>query len=260
MSSRAKQKAEARAARQAAEESQEKARRRKRRITQLAVIGGFAVVVAIAAIAISQSGSEEAPSGSSELAAEGQKIAAVFGGIPQEGMTIGKSNAKVKVTEFVDMQCPHCAEFARDALPEVVDQYVRTGKIRMELQTMTFMGPDSERAALMVAAAAEQNLAWNYADLFFAAQGQPGSGYATDEFLTDIGDATPGFDTQLALQQRNTPEALDSLNATTDLAAELGVDSTPSFVVTVGDGKPEVVQLSATTAAAFAEAIEPFLD
>jgi protein-disulfide isomerase len=58
----------------------------------------------------------------------------------------------VTLVEFADLQCPFCAQYARDALPRLIDRYVRPGRIRMQLRLLSFIGPDSECAARVAAA------------------------------------------------------------------------------------------------------------
>ena len=42
---------------------------------------------------------------------------------------LGDRNAKVAVIVFSDFECPYCGRSARDVLPEVDRQYLRTGKV-----------------------------------------------------------------------------------------------------------------------------------
>lgn len=60
--------------------------------------------------------------------------------------------------------------------PTVVRRYVRPGRVRLDLYTLTFIGPDSERAAGVAAAAAQQDAMWPFAELFFRNQGPENSG------------------------------------------------------------------------------------
>lgn len=50
------------------------------------------------------------------------------------GMLMGNPQAKVKVVEFASMSCSHCADFARDGEPKLVEQYVKTGNVSYEFR------------------------------------------------------------------------------------------------------------------------------
>jgi protein-disulfide isomerase len=162
----------------------------------------------------------------------------LFSGIPQDGFTLGRKDAPVTVVEFVDMQCPFCAQFATRQLDDIVRKYVRTGRVKMELRTLAFIGPDSVRAGQAVGAAAEHDKAWDFAHAFFARQGHENSGYLTDDFLDEISAAVPGLDAQsirsaddgqgIALAQREAQAAK--------------VESTPSFLVNGKAATPDSLE------------------
>ena len=61
------------------------------------------------------------------------------------------------VAEFVDLQCPFCAEFSTSAFNEVIEQHVRPGEVLWSCGVISFLGEDSGKAAEMAAAAALQN-------------------------------------------------------------------------------------------------------
>ena len=44
---------------------------------------------------------------------------------------LGRADAKVVVTEWFSMTCPHCAAFHRDSLPRIKSELIDTGKMRM---------------------------------------------------------------------------------------------------------------------------------
>jgi protein-disulfide isomerase len=84
------------------------------------------------------------------------QAAALFAGIPEHGGVLGHPSAPVTVTEYVDLQCPICAEASRTTLPALVKDYVRTGKVKLQGRTLHFIGPDSVRAARVAAGAERQ--------------------------------------------------------------------------------------------------------
>src|ERR687895_662573 len=73
--------------------------------------------------------------------------------------------APVTLVEFVDLQCPYCREFAVDAFPALVEKYVRTGKVRIELRGLAFLGPDSERGLRAGFAAGRQGRMFDLMEL-----------------------------------------------------------------------------------------------
>ena len=133
---------------------------RKRRNIIIGAAIAIAVVVAVVIVLVSSGGSDGSGTdsatggGSTPAQVKGVKeTTAMLDGIPQDGNALGKKSAKVTLIEFADFQCPFCRDFALNTLPVIINDYVRTGKIRMELRTLTFIGPDSETAARAAAAA-----------------------------------------------------------------------------------------------------------
>lgn len=220
-----------------------------------AVIVVAAVVVVVLALA---SGGDDGPQGlgGGEQLSGQAEVNRLFAGVPQQGMAIGDPKAPVTVVEFVDLQCPFCAAFARDELPELVRRYVRTGKVRMELRVLTFLGPDSLKAGQVAAAAAGQDRAWQFADLFFRNQGPENSGYVTDSFLRSVAEGVDGLDADAALAEADGPAATAELRRAAAAAQRLGVESTPSFVARRGNGRFEQLAVSELTAAAVGAEIE----
>jgi protein-disulfide isomerase len=157
------------------------------------------------------------------------------------------------VTEYLDLQCPACAAAARATLPELVRDRVRTGEVKLEARTLHFLGPDSERAARFAAGAAEQGRLWPFLEAFYGAQGPENSGYVTDEFLRSVARAA-GVDAEAAFAYADGAAALERLDRANADAQRLGVQSTPTFTVARGEGRPRVV--AGNDAAAVTAAIE----
>ena len=91
------------------------------------------------------------------------------------------------LVEFADLQCPFCKEFADNVTPRLIQDYVRTKKLRIQFQPLTFIGPDSEKAARYAIGSGGQNKLWNFVELFYRNQGTENTGYVTDEFVHKIG-------------------------------------------------------------------------
>jgi protein-disulfide isomerase len=225
------------------------------RRTQLIVLGVLAVAILIVAIVVSQSGKSDSTSSSGDASASTAEVEQTFKGIPQDGVFLGNADAPATVTEFADLQCPFCGEFARKALPDVVDRHVRTGDVRWELRVISFLGGDSESAAQVAASTAQQDELYDFTETFYLNQGEENTGYVTEDFLQQIADATPGLDADAALADRNSPEAQALVAENEAEAQKLGVNSTPTFFLTE-NGKRTELQLSSLTADAFTAALQ----
>ena len=228
---------ERRAARLEAERAEAAAAARRTRTWRLLAALGLAVVIVAIAAAVSSSGGgeqEAAPPAAS------QEAARLFAGIPEKDGVLGQADAPVILTEFVDLQCPVCAQASQETLPAIIDKYVRTGEVKLDARTLHFIGPDSERAALVAAGAAEQGRLWPFLEAFYAAQGEENSGYVTDEFLRGVASAA-GVDADEALAYAATPAARERLNRANRDAQALGVNATPTFTAAKGDGAQRVI-------------------
>ena len=51
------------------------------------------------------------------------------------GFMMGNPNAPVKLVEYGSYTCSHCGEFAAKGIPQVVENYVKTGKVSFEYRS-----------------------------------------------------------------------------------------------------------------------------
>jgi protein-disulfide isomerase len=222
-----------RAERLAAERAEAAAGKRRTRIRRLLGVAALAAALVAAAVIASSPGSPpRTPPASVDTG--------LFGGIPEHNGVLGDPKAPLTVTEYVDLQCPICAAASRDTLPALVRDYVRTGKAKLAARTLHFIGPDSERAAVVAAGAERQGRLWPFLEAFYAAQGQENSGYVTDDFLRSVA-ATAGVDADAALAAADGAAAHAQLDRADADAQWLGIDATPTFTVARGSGAPRVL-------------------
>ena len=193
-------------------------------LISLAVVAVVAVGIAVAV----GGGGDDEPSAVAE--ARG-----LFEEIPAEGMAIGASDAPATLEEFIDPQCPFCAQFSRDVLPTLVEDYVRPGRLRLLLRPLAFLGEDSVKAARALAAAGEQDKAWPLMEAIYANQGAENSGYVTDQFLRGVTTQVEGLDPAAIVEAANSRSAAPVLLEADQRATEFRRDSTPSFLLTVGN-------------------------
>jgi protein-disulfide isomerase len=177
--------------------------------------------------------------------------AKLFRGIPQKLNVLGNPNAPVTMIEFADLQCPFCRDYALDALPAIVDEYVRPGKVRLVFGGLSFLGPDSETALRAVYAAGLQNRLWNFVDLLYRNQGPENAGWVTDGLLRAAGKSIPGFDTEAMMTGRGTDAVNGAIDAMAQQATQAHVTQTPTFFAGPTGGTLQGIHLSSLTADAF---------
>jgi protein-disulfide isomerase len=219
-----KSKRELREQRQAAERASAAADSRKRRIRTLLGGLGVAIVLVVGAIAISATGGAKAKPVTTSAAAKN------VAGIQEHNGVLGDPKAPITVTEYLDLQCPICDEAAKSNLPAFITKYVRTGKVKLQARTLSFIGPDSVTAAKVAHGAQEQGKLWAFLETFYGSQGEENSGYVTNDFLTTVSKAA-GVDAKAALAYSKTQAAQTALDDADAAAQTLKVDSTPSFTV-----------------------------
>lgn len=210
---------------------------RKRRLAILGAIAA-AVVVAVVVIAVATGGGD-----SGDPPEEVQGVAATqafMRGLETDGDTLGDPKAPVTLVEYADLQCPICKAFSQEVLPPIVDQYVRTGKVRLQLKVVAILGEDSVRAQRFSAATEMQDKLWFFTHLFFENQGEENSGYVTDDFLRRIGSATPGLDVDKAFTDQDGAIATRIVNT----ANRAGIDSTPTFKIGTSGGALREIDIS----------------
>jgi protein-disulfide isomerase len=238
---------QARAQRKELEEQQAASAKRRARLTQLGIVGAV-VVVAIVVILIATGGG----GGSGKTAKSGSKVAnenvavvsSLIGGIPQQGNVLGDPNAPLTLKYFGDLECPICREFTLGAFPEIIQKWVRTGKLKVEYHSMETATREPEvfkTQQIAALAAGKQNLGWYYIELFYHEQGEEDSGYVTESYLQNLAQQVPGLDLATWTADRSNPELANQVEADKQTANNEGFTGTPSFLLGKSGGKLEKV-------------------
>jgi protein-disulfide isomerase len=86
--------------------------------------------------------------------------------------SLGEKTAKVTIVEFSDFQCPFCGRYATQTMPQLLDEYVKTGRVRYVFRNfpMDQLHPLAEKAAEASVCAADQGKFWEAHDRFFKNQ------------------------------------------------------------------------------------------
>lgn len=149
---------------------------------------------------------------------------------------VGDPNAPVTIAFWGDYQCPFCKRFELNTLPQIMTEYVNTGKAKVVFFDFAFLGNDS------VTAAAYGRAIWKlYPDQYFAwraamynAQDEEGDQGFGDAASIDKIDATiQGIDAAKVKADVAANRAAYDAAAEADKAQgqKFGVSATPSFII-----------------------------
>jgi protein-disulfide isomerase len=218
---------------------------KSRRVLLIAAAVGGAAVLAVALILVASSGSSSKTTTTVSTAASGSTSPiSLFAGIPQHGDTVGKASAPATMLVFEDPQCPYCQQWNLDTLPSVVDQFVRTGKLKLTYRGIAIIGPNSTKGLRAVFAAGEQNKLWNFSDALYQMQGEENSGWITDDAILSAARSA-GADGAAILAASPSKAVTTQLAQANSEAQTYQVQGTPTFVLERPPGLPQ--QLNVTS-------------
>ena len=158
----------------------------------------------------------------------------------ENGRTLGKADAPITIQMFEDFTCPHCLEFNATIEPSLIEQYVNTGRVKLEFHyfplRQSSVGP-------MVAAecASQQNRFWEYGKRLFKEQAiadalpsaQVGDGLAKafgqDSLIKYAADLS--LDATKFNDCLNSDAVFDPIQADARIAEEKQMPGTPTFVI-----------------------------
>jgi protein-disulfide isomerase len=224
----------------------------------LGIAIGLGVVAAAALVAASQlaggGGSTQ-----SRRQVPGNAAASLLARIPQRGNELGAVDAPVTLVEYADLQCPYCAQYAADVLPELIRAYVRPGDVKLVFRGLAFIGPDSTTALRAVVAAGNQNRLWDVLHLLYASQRAENSGWVTSDLVRDVAGRVRPFDAGRMSKDTATDAVTRTIAGFARAATADGVRSTPSFTVGRSGGELEPLAVSALDPAAFAPTLDGLL-
>lgn len=147
---------------------------------------------------------------------------------------VGNPNAKVTVAYWFDYQCPFCRRFEEDAMSQLMNDYVKTGKVKVVFKDFQFLGPDSQTAGLAERAvwdvAPDKFYAWHKA--MYDKQDSENSGWGGKADILALTKSL-GIDA-VKVEQLMTSKATEYQKAMDADKAEggtFGIDGTPGTII-----------------------------
>jgi protein-disulfide isomerase len=221
----------------------------------LLVAAAAAALVVVVVVVVLVSGGDSGSSADTTTAGTttgDSSPAALFAGIPQSGDTLGKATAPATLLVFEDPQCPFCRDWNVGALPSVVSDFVRTGRVKLAFRGIEIIGPNSVPGLRAIYAAGKQGRLWQMADALYRRQGAENSGWITPALIREAATEA-GADPARVLAGMSSTTA--ALQANVREANQLGLQGTPSFYLQRPPGLPQQLSVSALDATTFSNAL-----
>ena len=177
-------------------------------------------------------------------------VTAMFKGIPQHGDTLGDPTAPVSLLVFEDPQCPYCSEWNIDTVPTLLQQFVRTGKVKLVYRGIEIIGPNSIVGLRAVVGAGLQNKLWEMNEALYANQGKENSGWITSPLIIQLAKSL-NLNTSKLVADANSTAVTKLLKADATQAAAQKISGTPSFVILDPPALPEQLTLTSLEPAGF---------
>jgi len=146
---------------------------------------------------------------------------------------LGKKNAPITMIEFTDYQCPYCGRHYTETYGKLVEQYVKTGKMRIVFHDLPLpFHPNAKPGAIAARCAGQQGKYEQMHDKLFDSQ-QDWSNLSNDDarakfsvYAKDLGLNAAKFES--CEKDASVAKAIDDDSA---LAAAVGATGTPTFFV-----------------------------
>jgi protein-disulfide isomerase len=145
-------------------------------------------------------------------------------------IALGNNNAPIMMEVYSDFQCPHCKHFHDEVQPQIVQNYVNSGKVYLvhhDFPLPTFKY--SREAALYAIAASRFKKYEVVADTLFARQDYWGQNGKVDEVVATA--LTPD-EMKKARALIKDPQVVQQLDHEIELGKAAKISSTPSIFIT----------------------------
>jgi len=154
---------------------------------------------------------------------------------------LGDPNAPVTLIEFGDYQCHFCNVHFHNTEHKLLENFIKTGKVKMIFKDFTIIGPDSVNAAHGTHCANDQDKFWEYHDILYSNWTGENNGWASSDNLLRFAQ-----EIELDIDQWSDcmiDEKYSHIisNSNKD-ARELGITGTPAFFVIGPDN--EITRIS----------------
>jgi protein-disulfide isomerase len=175
----------------------------------------------------------------------GDEVQELLGGVRQDGTSLGSPDAPVTINLFTDLQCSTCDTYELDTVDPLIAEYARGDAVRFEFHNYSLGQAEVTQSAYAASAAGQQDVEWQFVDLFFRNQDEAPGGNVTDEFLDDLGnaiDSFSSFDLGSWHTAMGSEQVKQQVDADQKLAAQYGLRVEAPSIIVDGPGGTKVLQ------------------
>ena len=141
----------------------------------------------------------------------------------------GDKDAPVTLVEFSDFECPFCGRFSRDTLPQIISEYVDTGKVRFVYRDFPLSFHQHAKAASLAAECAKEQggdeMYYKYHDKLYENQ----TSFSDENFKA--WSVEFGLDASQFNKCLDSEKYADEVNKDFTDGQSYGVSGTPAFFI-----------------------------
>ncbi len=141
----------------------------------------------------------------------------------------GNVDARVKIVEFIDFECPACANGSK-LLKDIFDQFKDEMHVQVRYFPLTNMHRHAMQSALYSECAARQGKFWELHEQMMPQQKQWSQLLSADPIFQEMSKQA-GIDMDKLNLCLASPEARQAINDERSLGQSMGVQSTPSYFI-----------------------------
>src|SRR5262245_43475707 len=148
----------------------------------------------------------------------------------------GDPTARIAIVEYSDFECPFCGKYSREIYPQIVEHYVKTGKLRYYFRHLPLpIHPNALPAAIAARCAGDQGKFWEMHDSLFGNQ----SALSQKDFADRA--AALGLGQAKFSDCMSTAKYGPAIRKVAASARQLGIDGTPALAIGTITGGGDVI-------------------
>jgi len=151
--------------------------------------------------------------------------------IPPFAKFIGSDSATINLVEFGDYQCPFCKRFFDQTEPQMIAEYVDTGKAKFYFLDVSVVGDDSVTLGQGAWCADEQGKYYEYHDYMYTNQGEENSGWGTPDKVKNLVGNIQGLDVEKFSQCLDSKKYESRNQQLTKFSYQIGLTGTPAMFI-----------------------------